>query len=261
MSDTESCQVCGSAPETGYVFPLCPRCRTILASRPYPRWIYLAGAAVLVILTIALSQSPRTLRAGIAFERGQAYEAKGAYGMAVNEYRRVTEAFPNSTLVLARLAITLRKGGHVPEAEVILQRLGGRQASQELVQEVNQTVEDLSKQREVLSQGIEQKKVSVGALETRLHDLDQDLGALNEQLRSLKATTAEMEDQASKGMAIDEQEYHRLIAQHNSIVGRYNSELSTRNTLYAQYEAQLKEVNALIDQYNRSISPKAGSIP
>ena len=128
MSDLAGCRSCGVVREAGYAFPLCASCRTILVNRPFPRSIHIASAVVLVALATALSQSPKTLRAGIAFERGQARESAGAYHLAVSEYRRVAEAFPDSTLVLARLAINLKRTGHEAEASVILQRLAGREA-------------------------------------------------------------------------------------------------------------------------------------
>lgn len=120
MNEKEVCRVCGGVPERGYNLALCAGCRTMLANRPFPRWIRLTIFIVLAAFAVAMFQSPRTLRAGIAFERGQTYESIGSYEAAVHEYRIVTEAFPDSTLVLARLAITLRKAGHTDEATAIL---------------------------------------------------------------------------------------------------------------------------------------------
>ncbi len=93
----------------------------------------------------------------------------------------------------------------------------------------------------------------------RVRELDQRINAAEERLRALKPRIAEMEDQAKNGMAADEQEYHRLVAQYNGIVEQHNSDLNARKELYAQYDAQLQEVNGLVDRYNRLVAPKAGT--
>jgi len=203
-----------------------------------------------------LSQSSKALRAGIAFERGERQEAAGAFDAAASEYRIVTDTFPDSTLVLARLGISLKKAGRVSEAQAILERLAGRKGSDELVQEVNKTIDDVSKERDALSQQIEQKKASVAELESRLQDLGHHITTAEEQLRSLKTSITQMEDNAKNGVEVDRQEYDRLIAQHNSIVERHNADIETRRTLYAQYQSALNQVNALIDKYNRLVKPK-----
>jgi chromosome segregation ATPase len=228
----------------------------VLANRPFPKWIRLTVALVVVILAIALSQSPRTLLAGVAYERGSARETAGAYEAAVSEYRRVADAFPESTLVLARLAVSLKKAGRLPEARLILQRLGSRQAPKELVQEVNQTFDQFASERKALSQEIEQKKAAATALEARIRELDGRISTAEEQLRALKLRISEIENQAQDGMTADEQEYHRLVAQYNSIVEEHNSNLNSRNLHYAQYKVQQQEINSLVDRYNALISPK-----
>jgi hypothetical protein len=251
VSEQRVCQVCGGQPELGYALLLCARCRTVLANRPFPGWIRFIMIMVLAAVALAMFQSPRTLRAGVAFERGQAYESAGSNDAAVREYRVVTDAFPDSTLVLARLAIALRKAGHTDEATAILKRLGGREASHELVNEVNKTVDDITKQLQALSQKIKDKKAAVASLEIQIGALDQQISASEDRLRPLKTQIADIEARAKAGQEVDEQQYHQLVAQHNGIVEHHNAIVATRKSLYAQYAVQLAEVNNLVDQYNQ----------
>ena len=163
----------------------------------------------------------------------------------------VTSAFPDSTLVLARLAISLRKAGHTDEATEILKRIGGREAPHELAQEVNKTVDEITKQLQLLSQEIDQKKAAVAVLEGRIRELDRQISASEEQLGPLRAQIGDVEDRAKAGQEVDEQQYHQLVAQYNGIVERHNSDIAARKSLLEQYEAQLKDVNSLVDQYNQ----------
>jgi hypothetical protein len=137
------CRICGNLPERGYDLPLCSNCRKKLSQRPFPTW--LKGSAVLVTMVIVLSLSkfPTSLAAGIAFERGNRATLKGNHTIAAVQYQNVADIFPNSTLALARSGIAYYKAGNLHQAISVLQKLGGRKASKQLVDEVNQTIKEI----------------------------------------------------------------------------------------------------------------------
>ncbi len=132
-----SCQVCQQPAESGYAAPLCPSCRTNLANRPFPIWIKIAAFAVGLVFLYALARSPRSLSAAVAFERGQRAEAGGNFATAASEYSKVAEAFPTSTLAVARTGIAEYQAGHRDAAIRTLNSIVGRHTSKELTAEVN----------------------------------------------------------------------------------------------------------------------------
>ena len=142
----EGCRNCGSTTiEPGYEVGLCVTCRDVLAKRAFPYLIRLMFAVILVVVILATSRTPETLRAGIAFERAQKAEIAGDYLRAVTEYRRVAERFPDSTLSLARLGIAYYQAGQHAEAVKTLEKISGRKTSQELASEVNRVLEEIGK--------------------------------------------------------------------------------------------------------------------
>jgi hypothetical protein len=58
--------------------------------------------------------------------------------------------FPDSTEATARLGIAHYRAGHLVEAAVTLDKLGGREApSEELATEINQVMDEIGKQLKV----------------------------------------------------------------------------------------------------------------
>ena len=106
-----ACAACGRPPEDGRRTPLCVSCRSQLAARPFPRWIKAAGVLLVGPFLFAAAHFPAALSAFVAFERGERAEAAGAFGVAVVEYTKVVQQFPNSTLALARKGISAFHAG------------------------------------------------------------------------------------------------------------------------------------------------------
>jgi lipoprotein NlpI len=99
---------------------------------------------VLVVpLAIAILQFPSALAAGIAFERGQRDDAKGAFDLAVVEYSKVVERFPTSTLAVARKGIAAFHARQYQVALDTFNTIAGRDASPEIVREVNNAIEQM----------------------------------------------------------------------------------------------------------------------
>lgn len=144
--DTASvCAHCGGGEiEPGFDLPLCMSCRTLLARRPFPRWLTISCVVLLGILAIAAVRSMNSFRAGIAFERGKKAEQQRDYARAADYYQQVAERFPDSTLVLVRLAVTRFRAGQLREAGRVLERLSGRETSRELAAEVNELIRSIN---------------------------------------------------------------------------------------------------------------------
>lgn len=135
------CGRCGCGEiEEGFQAPFCVRCRTLLARRAFPIWIKASSVALLGIVIFAGICSVESFRAATAFERGQRAERNKDYAEAAEYYQQAVDRFPDSTLALARLAVTRVKAGQAPEAARVLEQLNGRKVSRELAAELNRAM-------------------------------------------------------------------------------------------------------------------------
>jgi hypothetical protein len=138
------CGHCGSGEiEPGFRSPLCVRCRTLLARRPFPIWIKASSVVLLAIVGFAGVHSIESIRAAAAFERGKRAERHKDYAQAAEYYQQAAEQFPDSTLALARLAITRVRAGQSPQAIQTLDRLNGRKMTRKLAAEVDRAIREL----------------------------------------------------------------------------------------------------------------------
>lgn len=144
--EPSGCAACGSAEiEPDWQAPFCAGCRRELSQRPLPLWIRITGVAVGLALAVAMTQWPSSLQAGVAFERGEAAEKAKNYPGAVAEYRKVIQRFPDSTEVLAHLAISHFRAGQLSESMALIERLEGREApDKETLEELNGIVDELN---------------------------------------------------------------------------------------------------------------------
>ncbi|MEZ4770611.1 MAG: hypothetical protein R2844_19590 [Caldilineales bacterium] len=94
---------------------------------------------------LAVARFPSALAAGVAFERGQRAETAGAYAVAVEEYTRVTQRFPSSTLAIARKGIAAFHAGQYQVADEAFDAILGREGSSDLVGEVNDVIDQMKK--------------------------------------------------------------------------------------------------------------------
>lgn len=151
--DPNVCAECGAPPEQGgYTLPLCPNCRTKMASLPLPGWAVTSVFAVAIVLILAFSRFSSALEAGVAFERGQRAEAAGQCQAARDQYQQVVAHYPNSTLALVRLAVTQCESMDVAGADATLQKLEGRSASEETIAELNGAVARMEMKRSIQRQ-------------------------------------------------------------------------------------------------------------
>lgn len=123
--------------------PLCSRCRDKLAARPLPAWTIVSSLFLAIVMVFAFARFPAALGAAVAFERGQRAEEQGNYEIAKQQYALVVAQYPGSTEALARLAISQCETMDLVGAVATLQKLEGREASVELIDEVNQAISEV----------------------------------------------------------------------------------------------------------------------
>jgi hypothetical protein len=121
--ESQTCAACQGAPQPRYKVLLCQGCRTKLSRKPIPVLIKGAGLLVAVALTVALTRIPGSMLGAIAFERGHKYEMQSNYKEASAEYQKAVDAFPNSSLCVARLGIVEYRLGDFFRAVETLRKL------------------------------------------------------------------------------------------------------------------------------------------
>jgi hypothetical protein len=92
---------------------------------------------------VAFVRFPAVLQAGVAYERGQRAERASRYPTAEAEYRKVVQRYPDSTHALARLAVAACRAGDVLTALTTMQKLDGRKADKDTIEELSQAQEAL----------------------------------------------------------------------------------------------------------------------
>jgi hypothetical protein len=138
------CQRCGSPPEEGgYPLCLCKDCRNQLSRRPLPIWLLASAVGIGLVTLFAMTQFPKALSAGIAFQRGKRAEVAGKHKRAADEYQVVVDRFPNSLQARARLGIARFKAGDLPAAFEEFKQLADRKLRGPLADEVNRLLAGL----------------------------------------------------------------------------------------------------------------------
>jgi len=146
-TDVGRCTNCGAASgEVGYELILCADCRAKLVNRPLPAWVLASAAVILLIVVYASFRFPSMLAAGVAFDKGQRAEAAADFALAESEYQKVAFSFPDSTIVLARLAIAQCRGRDLSAATPALLKLEGRKVSSKLARELESAVREAQQQ-------------------------------------------------------------------------------------------------------------------
>jgi len=131
--DGSVCARCGtSAADAGIAdfpavngIPLCPPCQQHIQDWPYPSWLKISLAALLLLLVIALVHSRSYFRAGRMMYRGEHLMEGGKYQEAIPLLKQADEAAPQSdkaALLLAKAAL------HIGDLETAQRALQSHQA-------------------------------------------------------------------------------------------------------------------------------------
>lgn len=142
------CAHCGAVEcESGYEYPLCSKCRTAAAKRPFPTWLTASALILAIVLIFAAFRSVTSFRAGIAAERAERAENQKQYSLAADYYQQVVDLYPNSTFGLTRLAITRYQAGQLDAAAEAIKKLGTRSMKKETVIELSRILDAIKEKK------------------------------------------------------------------------------------------------------------------
>jgi len=114
-----------------------------VAKKPVPLWIKLALLFIIAVLISSIILFPSALKAGIAYEQGWSAQKDGRHSTAIKEYEQVLKQFPESTSILARLAISYFYNERIDECSELLDRIAGKKVSKSLSGQVNGIVDKM----------------------------------------------------------------------------------------------------------------------
>jgi len=107
--------------------PLCPKCQQQIENWPYPAWLKISLAALLILLAVALVEGRKYFGIGRAMYRGERLAEEGRYAEALPLLKEADQGAPQSdraSLLLAKAALHIgdmetahnalirHKGGH-----------------------------------------------------------------------------------------------------------------------------------------------------
>lgn len=143
--DVIVCTNCNSSlVEPEYKVPLCKECRDKLSNRPIPLWIKAFFGIIIIILILSLVKFPSSVKAGVAHERGVRAEKEKRYITTMNEYEKILNKYPNSTLALAKLSIAYYQNGKIDEAVETINKIVGQEVDEDLIKELDTVTDNIS---------------------------------------------------------------------------------------------------------------------
>ena len=98
-----------------------------MAKKPVSLWIKLVLLFVIAVFITSIIVFPSALKAVIAYERGWNAQKDGRHSTAIKEYEQVLKQFPESTSILARLAISYFYNERIDECGELLDRIAGKE--------------------------------------------------------------------------------------------------------------------------------------
>lgn len=130
--------------ESGYKIDLCIECRDKLSNRSIPRGIKVFFGIIILIMIVAITRFPNSIKAAIELERGVKAEEDRKYITAMNEYKKVVNKYPESILPIAKLTIAMYKNGRVEETIKMMDKLYGKEMDNEIIEELNLIMDDIT---------------------------------------------------------------------------------------------------------------------
>lgn len=148
VSTTDEVVVClncnCSAVEWEYKAPLCRECRDKLSNRQIPLWIKAFFGIIFIVTILSLIMFPALLKAGVAYERGVRAENEKKYITAMNEYEKVLDKYPDSTLVLAKLSIAYYENDKIDKAIDAINMIIGQEAEEDLIDRIDTIADNIA---------------------------------------------------------------------------------------------------------------------
>lgn len=128
-TDNSICSNCGNSPVVeGYSIPLCQECRQYFTKFPVPKWIKIFAVVILFFMTYSLVSFPKSLNAGIAYERGLRAEGEKKYMTDVREYKKAVEIFPDSFIANGKLFVSSVWNNQFDLASEAFARIEGKES-------------------------------------------------------------------------------------------------------------------------------------
>lgn len=145
ITDDIVCKNCQSPNvEDGYTIPLCKACREKYYKKSLPAWVIGLLCICAALAIFSLIQFPKSLGAGIAYEKGTRFAEAHKYISAAREFEKVKVAYPDSTIALCELFIAQFYNSDIYNAENTLGIISGRELkNEEVLNEVNTAVASL----------------------------------------------------------------------------------------------------------------------
>jgi hypothetical protein len=134
-----ACAQCGN-PEyvEGHATRLCASCRQSLIKFPIPLWVKLFGAAIVLLMVVALVLSPNNFTAAIALSRAQRYEKAHLYVSEQKELNKALAIVPGSKQAQAHMAIaSFYNADMVTYGDMMNNLVGKEFEDAELLRELN----------------------------------------------------------------------------------------------------------------------------
>lgn len=144
-----TCSNCGGTPVVqGYSLPLCAKCRDYFTKYPVPGSIKIFALALLVIFIISMLFFPKSLKAGIAYERGLRAENEKKYITAANEYQKAVDIFPNSFIACGKLFVAHVKNYNFEQADAVFAMIEDKESNDsdevKVIDEANEAIDFLN---------------------------------------------------------------------------------------------------------------------
>ena len=114
-----------------------------MPKKPVPLSIKILLPVLAALLISAAFIFPSVLKAGLACERGRKAQQEGRHSTAIREYGQAISQFPDSTVIIARLAISYFHNERIDECSELLDSISGRKLPDKLCSQVNGIVEKM----------------------------------------------------------------------------------------------------------------------
>lgn len=114
-----------------------------MAKKPISLWIKIILLFAAAVLISSIFVVPSAFNADIAYEQGREAQQDGRHSTAIKEYEQLLKQFPNSSSIIARLAISYLQNERIDECRELLDRIAGREVSGKLSRQVNGIVEKM----------------------------------------------------------------------------------------------------------------------
>ncbi len=105
-----------------------------------PKKLIAVSAALLIFCVLIF---PSAINAVIDCDRGRRAQEEGMHTTAIKEYERALERFPDSAVIIARLAVSYFHNEKIDKCRELLERLAGRRLPAKLAGQVNGIVQKM----------------------------------------------------------------------------------------------------------------------